>query len=136
MDYSEDPGMVMSFDRVSQRPRTTSSFAAAVCVVAAIALAGCSSGNGVGEFLVDPSLYDAYHCKDLVAQWDMLNKREVELRANVDRASQTATGKVVGAVVYGSDYQALMTQKKMVQQKAAEKKCELTQTYQSDQTVR
>jgi hypothetical protein len=128
--------MVMPFDQVSQRPCTTSSFAAAVCVVAAIALAGCSSGGGVGQFLVDPSLYDAYHCKDLVTQWDTLNKREAELRANMDRASQTASGKVVGAVAYASDYQAVLAQKKMVQQKAAEKKCELTQTFQSDQTVR
>jgi hypothetical protein len=136
MDYAGDSGMVMPFDQVCQRPCTTSSFAAAVCVVAAIALAGCSNGNGVGQFLVDPSLYDVYHCKDLVAQLDMLNKREAELRVNMDRASQTASGKVVGAVAYGSDYQAVLTQKKMVQQKAAEKKCELTQTYQSDQTVR
>jgi hypothetical protein len=39
-------------------------------------------------------------------------------------------------VAYSSDYQTVLTQKKMVQQQAAEKKCELTQTYQSDQTVR
>jgi hypothetical protein len=136
MDYSGDPGMVMPFDQVSQRPRATPSFAAAVCVAAAIALAGCSSGGGVGQFLVDPSQYDVYHCKDLVTQWDLLNKREAELRANMDRASQSASGKVIGAVAYGSDYQAVLTQKKMVQQKAAEKKCELTQTFQSDQTVR
>jgi hypothetical protein len=39
-------------------------------------------------------------------------------------------------MAYSSDYQTVLTQKKMVQQQAAEKKCELTQTYQSDQTVR
>ena len=126
----------MPFVQANQRPRAATSFAAAVCVVAAIALAGCSSGYGVGQFLVDPSQYDVYHCKDLVSQWDLLNKREVELRANMDRASQTTTGKVVGVMAYGPDYQTLLTQKKMVQRQAAEKKCELVQTYQSDQTVR
>jgi hypothetical protein len=126
----------MPFEEANQRSCAASSFAAAVGLVAAIALAACSSGYGVGQLLVDPSQYDVYHCKDLVAQWDLLNKREVELRANIDRASQTAGGKVIGAVAYGSDYQALLTQKKMVQRQAAEKKCELVQTYQSDQTVR
>jgi len=126
----------MPFVEANQRPRAASSFAAAVCVVAAIALAGCSSGYGVGQLLVDPSQYDVYHCKDLIAQWGLLNKREAELRANMDRASQTAGGKVIGAVAYGSDYQTVLAQKKMVQRQAAEKKCELVQNYQSDQTVR
>jgi hypothetical protein len=99
-------------------------------------LAGCSGGYSVGQLLVDPSQYDEYHCKDLVTQWGLLNKREAELQADMDRANQTTSGKVVGAVAYGSDYQAVLAQKKMVQRQAAEKKCELTQTYQSDQTVR
>ena len=128
--------LVMPFEEANQRSCAASSFAAAVCVVAAIALTACSSSDGVGQLLVDPSQYDVYHCKDLVAQWDQLNKREAELRANMDRASQTAGGKVIGAVAYGPDYQTLLTQKKMVQRQAAEKRCELVQTYQSDQTVR
>jgi hypothetical protein len=94
----------MPFEEANQRSCAASSFAAAVCVVAAIALTACSSSDGVGQLLVDPSQYDVYHCKDLVAQWDQLNKREAELRANMDRASQTAGGKVIGAVAYGPDY--------------------------------
>ena len=97
----------MPFDQANQRLRAASSFAAAVCVGAAIALAGCSSSYGVGQFLVDPSLYDVYHCKDLAAQWDLLNKREVELRANMDRASQSAGGKVVGVVAYSAGQQRI-----------------------------
>jgi hypothetical protein len=126
----------MPFDQANQRPLAASYFAAVICGVVAIALAGCSNGYGVGRFLVDPSQYDVYHCKDLVAQWVLLNKREAELRANMDRASQTVGGKVIGEVAYSSDYQTVLTQKKMVQRQAAEKKCELVQTYQSDQTVR
>jgi hypothetical protein len=126
----------MLFDEADQRARFAPIFAAAVCAAAIIALAGCSSGYGVGQLLVDPSQYDAYHCRDLITQLDTLNKREAELRANMDRASQTAGGKVVGMVAYSSDYQTVLTQKKMIQQQAAEKKCELVKTYQSDQTVR
>jgi hypothetical protein len=126
----------MPFDEAKQRPLVASPFAVAICAVAAITLVGCSGNSSVGQFLVDPAQFDAYHCKDLATQWDTLNKRELELRANMDRANQTAGGKVVGAVAYSTDYQTVLEQKKMVQQQAAEKKCDLVKTYQSDQTVR
>lgn len=128
----------MPFDKANWRLPVAPYLAVAIWVSAAAALAGCgSASNGLGQFiLVDPSQYDVYHCKDLSDTWIALNKREAELRAQIDRDNQTAGGKVVGAVAYGSDYQTVLTQKKMVQQKAAEKKCELTQTFQSDQTVR
>jgi hypothetical protein len=128
----------MRLDQANRKSRAASCFAAAICAAAAIAVAGCSnSANGIGQLiLVDPSQYDVYHCKDLSDQLVLLNKREAELRAEIDRANQTTSGKLVGAVAYSSDYQTVLAQKKLVQQKAAEKKCELTQTYQSDQTVR
>jgi hypothetical protein len=127
----------MLLDEANRKSRAASFLAASICAVTVLALAGCNSANGIGQLiLVDPSQYDVYHCKDLSDQWVLLNKREAELRAEIDRANQTAGGKVVGAVAYSSDYQTVLTQKKMVQQQAAEKKCELTQTYQSDQTVR
>ncbi len=105
---------------------------AALC---AIALSGCSN-YGPGQLLVAPGAYDAYHCKDIVLQWDQLNKRETELRANMSRSSQGGGGTVIGAMAYGTDYQTVLTQKKMVQQQAAAKNCELVKSFQSDQTVR
>jgi hypothetical protein len=109
---------------------------AAICAIAAVALSGCASSNGPGQLLVAPGTYDAYHCKDLAQVWDQLNKRETELRANMDRASQGGGGTVIGAAAYGTDYQVVLTQKKMVQQQAVAKNCELVKSYQSDQTVR
>jgi hypothetical protein len=109
---------------------------AAICAIAAIVLSGCGSTNGPGQLLVAPGTYDAYHCKDLVQQWDQLNKRETELQANMSRASQGGGGTVIGAMAYGTDYQTVLTQKKMVQQQAAAKNCELVKSFQSDQTVR
>ncbi len=111
-------------------------FAAALCVSAALALSGCGSSGGPGQVLIAPGYYDAYRCNDLAKAWADLNKREAELAANMDRASQVAAGRIVGDVAYGADYQTVLTQKKMVQQQAAAKNCELVRAYQSDQTVR
>jgi hypothetical protein len=109
---------------------------AAIWAIAVVALSGCGSSNGPGQLLVAPGTYDAYHCKELVQQWDQLNKREIELQANMSRASQGGGGTVIGAMAYGTDYQTVLTQKKMVQQPAAAKNCELVKSFQSDQTVR
>lgn len=99
-------------------------------------LAGCGLGNGPGSFIVDPGKYDVYHCNDLMARWKLLNDREKELRNLMDKAGQSAGGAVIGAVAYRSDYESVLTEEKMVQKHAAEIKCELTSTYQSDQGVR
>ena len=103
---------------------------------AGMTLAGCGLGNGPGSLLVDPGRYEAYHCNDLVAQWKALADREKDLRALMDKASQSGTGAVIGAVAYRSDYESVLTQERLVQRAAAEKKCELTTTFQSDQSIR
>jgi hypothetical protein len=120
----------------SPRGRVRRLLCRAIYVLTSIALSGCGAGNGPGQLLVAPGTYDAYHCKDLTQVWDQLNKRETELRANMDRASQGTGGTVIGAAAYGTDYQVVLTQKKMVQQEAAAKNCELVKSFQSDQTVR
>ena len=103
---------------------------------AAMTLAGCGFGNGPGSFLVDPGRYEAYHCNDLVTRWKQLTDRERDLRALMDKASQSGTGAVVGAVAYRADFESVLTEEKLVQREAAEKKCELTTTFQSDQSIR
>jgi len=101
-----------------------------------MALAGCGLGNGPGSFIVDPGKYDAYHCNDLVTHWKILNDRERELRNLMDKAAQSAGGAVIGTVVYRSDYESVLTEKKIVQQRAAAMKCELVATYESDRDIR
>ena len=107
-----------------------------LCAAAGLALAGCGGGNGPGSWLVDPGRYEAYHCNDLVTRWKSLTDREKELRALMDKASQSGTGAVIGAVAYRSDYESVLTEEKLVQREANEKKCELTTTFQSDQSIR
>jgi hypothetical protein len=120
----------------SERRLARRSLAFAIFAVFGLALAGCGFANGPGSFVVDPGHYNAYHCNELVTRWKALNDREKELRNLMDKASAGGGGTVIGAVAYGTDYQTVLTEKKLVQQQAAEKKCELAQTFQSDQTVR
>jgi hypothetical protein len=112
------------------------SFLLCVAAAAGMALAGCGLGNGPGSWLVDPGRYEVYHCTDLVARWKQLATREKELRALMDKASQSGTGAVIGAVAYRTDYESVLTEEKLVQREANDKKCELTTTFQSDQSIR
>jgi hypothetical protein len=125
----------MGTPAVSLRGNVRGVCGALLCAIVVVALAGCA-GNGPGALLVAPGTYDAYHCNDLIQVWAQLNARETELRANIDRSSQGGGGTVIGAMAYGTDYQTVLTQKKMVQQQAAAKNCQLVKSYQSDQTVR
>lgn len=98
-------------------------------------LTGCGLGNGPGSLIVDPGKFDSYHCNDLVARWKLNNAKEQELRNLIDRAAQAPGGTVIGTLTYRSDYESVLTEKRIIQQQAAEKNCELTATYQSDQGV-
>jgi hypothetical protein len=117
------------------RARFGRSILLCAAAAAAMALTGCG-GNGVGSLLVDPGRYDAYHCNDLVTRWKALTDREMELRALMERASQSGTGAVVGAVTYRTEYETVLAEEKLVQRDANDKNCELTKTFQSDQSIR
>jgi hypothetical protein len=107
-----------------------------LCALLGTALGGCGLGNGPGSVFVDPGKFDSYHCSDLVARWAQSNAREKELRNLMDKAAEAPGGTVIGTLTYRSDYESVLTEKKMLQQQAAAKNCELVATYQSDQGVR
>lgn len=104
--------------------------------VVGAALAGCSMSNDAGSLLVDPSLYSAYHCDDLAKQWKVLVAREKELRALMQRADQGTGGSVIGSLAYRPDYDSALSEEKLLQRTAAEKKCTTTPQFQSDQSIR
>ena len=106
------------------------------CVFAGLALAGCGMSDGYGSLVVDPARYAAYHCTDLVAQQATLQKREQELRNLIDKASEGSGGGAIAAMAYRPEYESVLSQQKLLQRTAAEKNCELVQTYRSDQSVR
>lgn len=106
-------------------------------VAAAAGLGGCSlGGDGVASLAVDPARFAGYHCKDLVGQWGGLVAREKQLRNLIDKASEGGGGTVIAVVAYRGDYDTVLQQEKVLKRTAAEKNCELTPSYSSDQTIR
>jgi hypothetical protein len=106
------------------------------CAAAAVMLAACSLSNGPGTLIDDPGRFSVLHCKDLISQWNSLVAREQELRKLQDKASEGTGGAMIGAISYRADYEAVLSDKKLVQRAANDKNCALTPTYQSDQTIR
>jgi hypothetical protein len=106
-------------------------------LVAGVTLAGCALDEGPGQLAVDPGRYQFYHCNDLAARMGALQSRENELRSLMAKASEGGGGTVIGALAYRADYEAVLSEQKMLQRTAAEKKCPIVPpTLQSDQTVR
>jgi hypothetical protein len=90
----------------------------------ACALFGCTS-NDSGELLIDPGRYAVYKCDDLATRWKIVSAREKELRGLMDRAAQTTGGAVVGSLTYRVDYDAVISDERLLQRTAAEKNCGL-----------
>jgi hypothetical protein len=88
------------------------------------ALFGCTS-NDSGELLIDPGRYAVYKCDDLAARWKIVSAREKELRGLMERAAQTSGGAVVGSLTYRVDYDAVISDERLLQRTAAEKNCGL-----------
>ncbi|MGH6670660.1 MAG: hypothetical protein ACRECV_01645 [Xanthobacteraceae bacterium] len=92
---------------------------------AAATLAGCALNDGVGALMVDPGRYEGYNCKGLVGQWNGLIAREKKLRNLIDKADETSSGVVIGALAYRGDYQTVLEQKRVLQRTAVEKSCQV-----------
>jgi hypothetical protein len=111
--------------------------------VLASVLTGCTSNDG-GELLIDPGRYAVYKCDDLAARWKIVSARERELHGLMDRAGQSNGGAVVGSLAYRADYDAVVSDERLLQRTAAEKNCGFTfqsgqlqsTQFQSDQTIR
>jgi len=117
-------------------PRTRTRRYCAMLAVAVAALGGCSLPEGAGSLLVDPGHYSAYHCNELAARWKVLVAREKDLRNLMARADQGAGGAVIGSLAYRNEYDAVLSEEKLLQHTAADKNCGLTTQFQSDQTIR
>jgi len=111
----------------------------------AAALGGCGLNDGAGAFngsidagtlFTDPTHFDGYHCRDLVAKWSELQRREKDLRALMARADEAPGGAFISAATYRADYEYVLGQERVIQRTAADKKCVLEPTYSSDQSIR
>jgi hypothetical protein len=103
---------------------------------AVLALAGCGASGDPGAFLIDPGRYDAYRCNDLATRWKVLVAREKELRGLMDKASEGGGGTIIGSLAYRTDYDAALSDEKLLLRTAAEKNCGFNPSLQSDQSIR
>jgi predicted small secreted protein len=115
-------GVRVSVDR---RRRRRAAAIAPLCLLVAGLLAGCSTNDGVGSFIVDPGHYSVYHCDGLAARLKVLLAREQELTNLMDRASEGGGGVLIGNLTYRADYENAVGEEKVLRRTAAEKKCEL-----------
>jgi len=120
----------------SRRPLAARLCVFLVCAIGVVAVGGCSFSEGPGTVFVDPGHYSVYHCNDLATRWKALLAREQELRNLMDKAGEGPAGALIGTLTYRSDYESVLTEKRLVQREAADKKCELVPAFQSDQTIR
>ena len=102
---------------------------------AVLALAGCSARGDPGSFLIDPGRYDTYRCNDLATRWKVLAAREKELRGLMDKASEGGGGIIIGSLAYRTDYDAALSDEKLLLRTAADKNCGFNPSLQSDQTI-
>ena len=86
--------------------------------------------------MVDPGRYSAYHCDELQPRWKVLAARQKELRGLMDKADDGPGGALIGTLAYRSEYESVLTEEKLLQRTAIEKKCTFTTEFQSDQTIR
>jgi hypothetical protein len=106
-------------------------------IVVGVAVAGCAVGDGPGQFALDPGRYELYHCNNLVKELKDLRERESELRSLMAKASEGGGGTVIGELSYRADYETVLSQEKLLQRTAAEKKCEVAPPpAQNDQAIR
>lgn len=92
--------------------------------------------DGPGAAFVDPGEYDLYDCNALGLRWQKLIVREKELKSLIDRANESAAGAVIGSLNYRFDYDSVLTEKILVQRRAADLKCSVTPDYKSDNAIR
>jgi hypothetical protein len=86
--------------------------------------------------MIDPGRYSVYHCNELAARWKVLVAREKELVGLMNKANDGGAGAVIGSLAYRSDYDSVQSEERLLQSEAADKKCDFTTDYRSDNTIR
>ena len=129
-----------TFSHAACRPKLwLSARCAGAVALAAVMLAACGLPEGAGTLLVDPGHYSAYHCNDLADQWKILVTRERELRGLMNKADAgggSEAGALIGSVAYRPEYEAVLSNERLLQNAAKDKNCPFIAEFQSDHTIR
>jgi hypothetical protein len=87
------------------------------------------------QFGSTPGKFTFYRWDDLARRWKALVEREKELRGLIEKANDSTAGNIIGSIAYRSDYEAVLSEEKLLQRVSADNKCALTQEYQSDHKI-
>lgn len=113
---SADAGLIVRLWR--QRARATT----LIGVAAAGILGGCAVSDSL---TIDPGHYSVYHCKDMAARLQALQKRQKELLGLQEKASEGGGGLLIGNLSYRADYDNAVGEERVLRRTAADKKCDL-----------
>ena len=95
--------------------------AGAICI--AFTLGGCATGGVTSSAFVDPSKYDLYDCKQMIAARNSANTRALELEGLIAKAETGVAGGLVSGLAYQSDYATARAQRDLIDQKLASNNC-------------
>jgi hypothetical protein len=86
-------------------------------------LCGCVGSDTVGSLLVAPGKYDFYNCEQIAGRLKTAIAREKELKGLIDKAERDASGVVVSAFAYQTDYATARGDVKLLQDTGQRKQC-------------
>jgi hypothetical protein len=117
--------------RRGQRPTQHRLICAGALVFGALLAA---SSETVNEFTIfaDPGKYEYHSCDQLAGQRKNLISKEQELQLLMGKAKQGTGGKVISAIDYQSDYDAVREEIKVIDATARIKKCKIQDDPQSN----
>ena len=85
---------------------------------------GCTANVEVADTLfVQPGKYNFLRCQDIAQRSTDLAARERELTSLMERASQSAAGPVVNAMVYAADLEQVRADQRLLWRTSQEKNC-------------
>ncbi len=91
---------------------------------AALALSACAmSDDQAARYLVAPNKYLLYTCDDIAREAQTKAARELELQQLMAKASTDATGRLIGDMVYRSEYLSVRGELNELRRTAADKHC-------------
>ena len=97
-----------------------------IAAPAALALAGCASGDDAGRFMVEPDRYVLYNCAELAVTAQANATRTHELEVLMAKAEASSGGKLVSGIAYQPEYIQLRGEMNELRKTAAEKNCKST----------
>jgi hypothetical protein len=102
---------------------STVSRRAAVALLLAASLAGCSGGITASDVVMSPGRWDVYNCSQLETTARSMKAREIELAQLMARSAQGPGGEFVNIIAYRAEYEQARASVKSLAETAAQKNC-------------